>query len=93
MQKSKIKTVIIALLTAAVIVLSAVALGGCEEAEATNLYAPEFEFIDTDYFYGYHIAYDTETKVMYAVSRGDGSKGCFCALLNADGTPKLYQGE
>lgn len=35
----------------------------------------------------FYIVYDNETKVMYAVSNN------LTMLVNADGTPKLYEGE
>ena len=39
--------------------------------------------------YLFDVVYDNETKVMYTVS----SEGEFTVLLNADGTPLLYEGE
>ena len=39
----------------------------------------------------YHVVYDRETFVMYAVSNGGYNAGTFTVLLNSDGTPKLYQ--
>ena len=41
----------------------------------------------------FYIVYDNETKVMYAVSNGDYNRGVLTMLVNADGTPKLYEGE
>ena len=41
----------------------------------------------------FYIVYDNETKVMYAVSDGDYNRGVLTMLVNADGTPKLYEGE
>ena len=37
----------------------------------------------------FHVVYDNETKVMYAVS----GRGNLTMLVNADGTPKIYKGE
>lgn len=42
---------------------------------------------------GYDIVYDKKTKVMYAVSNGYYNSGNFTLLVNADGTPLLYEGE
>lgn len=39
--------------------------------------------------YSFDVVYDNETKVMYTVS----TKGEFTVLINADGTPLLYEGE
>lgn len=38
------------------------------------------------------ICYHRETKVMYAVSYGSYNCGTFTLLVNADGTPMLYEG-
>ena len=50
-------------------------------------------YTDTDFY----VVYDNETKVMYAVSHGGGfnkyNYGNLTMLVNADGTPKLYEGE
>lgn len=39
--------------------------------------------------FSYAVVYDRETKVMYVNSY----RGVFSMLVNADGTPKLYEGE
>ena len=41
----------------------------------------------------YDIVYDKKTKVKYAVSQGYYNIGNFTLLVNADGTPLLYEGE
>ena len=41
----------------------------------------------------FYVVYDNETKVMYAVSDSYYNKGVLTMLVNADGTPKLYEGE
>ena len=41
----------------------------------------------------FYVVYDNETKVMYAVSDGLYNSGVLTMLVNADGTPKLYEGE
>ena len=40
----------------------------------------------------YNIVYHRDTKVMYAVSDGDYNRGTFTVMLNADGTPMLWEG-
>ena len=39
----------------------------------------------------YDVVYHKTTKVMYAISRGGYNQGTFTVLLNADGTPMLYE--
>lgn len=41
----------------------------------------------------FYVVYDNETKVMYAVSDGYYNCGVLTMLVNADGTPRLYEGE
>lgn len=41
--------------------------------------------------WGYAIYADKDTNVMYIKGRGGG--GTFTVMLNADGTPKIWQGE
>ena len=41
----------------------------------------------------FYVVYDNETKVMYTVSDGHYNSGVLTMLVNADGTPKLYEGE
>ena len=38
------------------------------------------------------VVYHSETKVMYAVSRGSYNQGTMTLLVNADGTPMIYKG-
>lgn len=38
----------------------------------------------------YLLVYHVKTRVMYAVSNGQSSRGVFTLLVNADGTPMLY---
>lgn len=40
----------------------------------------------------WNIVYHKETKVMYAVSNGTYSRGTFTLLVNADGSPMLWEG-
>lgn len=41
----------------------------------------------------FYVVYDNETKVMYAVSDGLNNTSVLTMLVNADGTPRLYEGE
>ena len=40
----------------------------------------------------YDVVYHKDTKVMYVISRGGYNQGTFTILVNADGTPMLYEG-
>lgn len=40
----------------------------------------------------WHVYYHKETKVMYVVSTSSYNRGNFTVLVNADGTPMLYEG-
>ena len=42
---------------------------------------------------GYYIVYHKDTKVMYTFSTGGSSLGTFCLLVNADGTPMIWEDE
>ena len=43
--------------------------------------------------FDYDIVYDKETMVMYSISTATDSRGVATVMLNADGTPKLWDGE
>ena len=42
---------------------------------------------------GYYIVYHKDTKVMYTFSTGGSNLGTFCLLVNADGTPMIWEDE
>lgn len=70
-------------------------LAGCAAASAgesagVEIKEPMFRRIESGS--GYAIVYCTKTKVMYAVSAGVKNTGVFTLLVNADGTPMLYEG-
>lgn len=64
---------------------------GCSagaKAEAENLST----FVTVESNFRYKIVYHSETKVMYVMSCGHyKDEGIFTALLNADGSPMLYE--
>lgn len=41
----------------------------------------------------YDVVYQKETKVMYVISSGSYNHGTFTLLVNADGSPMIYEGE
>ena len=48
-------------------------------------------FIQVECTSDWRVVYHRETKVMYAVSDGDYNHGTFTLLVNADGTPMLWE--
>lgn len=71
------------------IVVLAMTLTGCSEESTSD--KSEFVIIEgADIWY---VVYHKETKVMYVVSNGTYNRGTFTLLVNADGTPMLWEGE
>ena len=88
---------IVAGLAAFLIILSIVVMfTGCAStrAEATEVDDVDdgntFILVDTDYYCW--IVYHKDTKVMYAVSRSGYNAGTYTVLVNADGTPMIWEG-
>lgn len=50
-------------------------------------------FIQVEKTSTWRVVYHKDTKVMYAVSDGHYNTGTFTLLVNADGTPMLWEGE
>lgn len=48
-------------------------------------------FIQVEDGNSYKIVYHRDTKVMYAISDGSYNYGTFTVMLNADGTPMLWE--
>ena len=48
-------------------------------------------FIEVEQTGGWKVVYHKETKVMYVVSTGTYNFGTFTLLVNADGTPMLWE--
>ena len=87
---------ILAGLAAFLIVASiAVMLSGCAStrAEAKEIDDVDdgntFILVDADYYCW--IVYHKDTKVMYAVSRSGYNAGTYTVLVNADGTPMIWE--
>ena len=72
-------------------------LTGCGEAtENTEESTKESkqkksEFITIETNWTYKVVYHRDTKVMYAVSDSTKNQGTFTLLVNADGTPMVYE--
>lgn len=72
-----------------ILIVMLLSLSGCSTSEAGT----DKRFVkvsDESYFIVY---YDKKTKVMYAVSNCSYNYGTVTLLVNADGTPLLYEGE
>ncbi len=68
------------------IVATAVLIGCGIEASASS--EPMFvEVYESTYW---SVVYNSETKVMYVVSDGSYNRGTFTLLVNADGTPMVW---
>lgn len=50
-----------------------------------------YVLIYTDTYFNCEIVYDKDTKVMYSISNGTYNRGTPTVLLNADGTPKIWE--
>lgn len=93
------KKAIMIILIMVVLTISVVGFIGCSTDEQQNANS-EFEFSDrfvviynqTKGFYTYIEMYDKNTKVMYGYMKLN-SGGSLTVLVNADGTPMLYEGE
>lgn len=68
------------------IIVSVFALSGCTETIANE----QTRFIYLSRESAFNIYYDSETKVMYAVSNGYYNSGNVIVLVDAEGKPLLY---
>lgn len=76
---------------ALMIVVLAVVLTGCSEAE--DKISDKSEFVIVERTGSWQIVYHKKTKVMYAVSYASYNFGTFTLLVNADGTPMIWEGD
>ena len=77
------------------IILCSTLLIGCKKMERAeeNNGSNTGMFVTIEDTATFQIVYNKYTKVMYAVSCGNYNKGTFTLLVNADGTPMLYEKE
>lgn len=62
------------------------------EEEVSKDNSPDISmFIRVENGEGYKIVYHRDSKVMYAISDGYYNMGTFTVMLNADGTPMLWE--
>ena len=78
------------------VLLFALLLCSCDTVETesvTNDNKSMFIIVETNHELKCQIVYERNTKVMYAISIGDYNRGTVTVLLNADGTPMVWEGE
>lgn len=69
---------------------------GCEYSPVEKVISPENQmpmFVEIEHTSLWLVVYHRETNVMYVISDGDYNHGNFTLLVNADGTPMIYDGE
>jgi hypothetical protein len=76
------------------IALCACLLVGCSGAlEIDDAASSNSSFVVVENGISYVIAYHKDTKVMYSISNAGYNCGSFCLLVNADGTPMIWEGK
>jgi hypothetical protein len=90
---NNIKTFVVALVLVVVVLAVSTALSGCgtNPTESKVVEDEPSMFILVESSSLWYVVYHRETKVMYAVSNGYYNMGNFTVLVNADGTPMLYE--
>jgi hypothetical protein len=76
---------------ALMIVALSLALTGCSQVEDKSSDISEFVIVEITN--SWRVVYHKKTKVMYVVSDGTYNRGTFTLLVNADGTPMIWEGE
>ena len=78
---------------AAFLIVTSIVLTFAIRAEAKEVEETDdgstFILVDADYYCW--IVYHKDTKVMYAVSRSGYNAGTYTLLVNADGTPMIWE--
>lgn len=81
------------ILSMALVLTLVICLAGCNSVRDVSDSNKASEFICIEKTDNWIIVYHEETKVMYAVSGGGRNAGTFTLLVNADGSPMLYESE
>ena len=81
------RTIAIILLAAAL----AIILTGCVQTATEKRPEQVSRFVQVERCDTYSVVYDKETKVMYAVSNYGAGSGVFTLLVDAEGSPKLWE--
>lgn len=72
------------------LLLGVICLMGCSYV-ADSETPKRFEYVDRGYYGWFDVVRDTKTGVMYAVSHEPYNYGTVTLLVNADGSPLLYE--
>ena len=94
--KKTIKRIVAGLAAFLIIVSIVLMFAGCAptRAEAKEVDDTDdsntFILVNADYYCW--VVYHKDTKVMYAVSRAPNNIGTYTLLVNADGTPMIWEG-
>ena len=67
-------------------------LAGCGGGDAQSEAETPFVWIYYSRIATYCVGYDRDTGVMYSMSNGYDNSGTLTMLVNADGTPKVWEG-
>ena len=93
--RKTIKRIVASLAVFLVIISIVVMFAGCTSTRAEAKEVDDvddgntFILVDADYYCW--IVYHKDTKVMYAVSRSGYNAGTYTVLVNADGTPMIWE--
>lgn len=84
------------LATILLVIIIALTFVGCTtqattEEDIDNTECSMFVYVESTMIYD--VVYHKDTKVMYVISRGSYNQGTFTVMLNADGTPMVYEGK
>ncbi len=71
--------------------ISLVCLVGCAGCNTYEHPNNDYMFATLERHTAYYVVYNKQTKVMYVVSNGVYNEGTFTLLVNADGTPMVYE--
>ena len=91
--RKTIKRIVVGLAAFLIVASIALMFAGCASTTAS---AKEIDngsmFVCVECGYYYNIVYHKDTKVMYAISDGQYNRGTVTLLVNADGTPMIWEG-
>ena len=90
--RTTVKRIVAGLAAFLLIVSIVLMFAGCTSTRAEAKEVEDgntFILVDADYYCW--IVYHKDTKVMYAVSRSGYNAGTYTVLVNADGTPMIWE--
>lgn len=81
--------IVITILIVGILMFSITACANVETESKHNTNTSMFILVEVTG--GWEVVYHRDTKVMYVVSNGRYNQGTFTLLVNADGTPMLWE--